>query len=174
MKKCKILNNIRLTFLSAVVLTLTACAASPVQPDVLAIGKQAAKAYQDKNWALAEQKYSYLISQSPNVAEIWFRLGNIYAYTNKPEKAIIAYREAVVRQPAYGKAWHNLGLISLKQTTALYLEMLKNIKNSSPLYAQVKQTADALIKILEQRRANSKAATKAKMDTQNMPEAKKE
>ncbi len=174
MNKYKILKNSRLLLFGTVVLTLTACATPPAQPDIFKIEKQAAKAYQEKNWALAEEKYSYLISQSPNVAEIWFRLGNIYAHTKKPEKAITAYREAVIRQPEYSKAWHNLGIISLRQTTALYLEMLKNIKDSSPLYAHAKKTADALIKILEQRREKSKTATEVKPDMQSLPESKKE
>ncbi len=168
MKKYKIITNSRFFLFSIFIVMLSGCAAPPEQPDVFLIQKQAAKAYQTKNWKLAEEKYSYLLSLSPNVVEVWFRLGNIYAHTQKPEKAIMAYREAVVRQPTYDKAWHNFGLMSLRKTTALYLEMLKNMEESSPLYQQAKQTADALIKILEQRRKNNRAAA-TNNSVQNRP-----
>ncbi len=147
--------------LMLVSLMMTACAIQPKQTSVFELEQQASKAYVDKQWKLAEEKYSELISLSPGTAEIWFRLANIYAHTKKPEKAITAYREAIIRKPDYGKAWYNLGVISIQQTTSIYIEMLKHLNPDSKHYKQAKQTVEALINILEQRRAAGRGAKPA-------------
>ena len=147
--KTKNLSNLLIVTIS---LMLAACATQQKQINVFELEEQASKAYVDKKWKLAENKYSELISLSPGTAEIWFRLANVYAHTKKPEKAISAYREAVVRKPEYGKAWYNLGIISLQQTTAIYIEMLKHLKPNSKHYKLAKQMTEALINTLEKRR----------------------
>jgi len=149
-------NKLGHSLLIWVSLMMTACATSQKQTSVFELEHQASKAYVDKKWQIAEEKYSELISLSPGTAEIWFRLANIYAHTKKPEKAILAYREAVVRRPDYGKAWHNLGIISLQQTTSIYIEMIKHLKPSSIHFKRAKQTAEALLSVLEQRRQVNK------------------
>ena len=140
---------------------MTACATQQKQYSIFEIEKQASKAYVSKKWKVAEQKYSELISRAPGTAEIWFRLGNIYAHTKRPAKAVLAYQEAVVRQPEYDKAWHNMGIVSLQQTTSIFLEMLNHLKPDSERYRQAKKTAEELVKILETRRKNTKQPVKA-------------
>lgn len=136
-----------------ITLSMIACAVQPPQQqDVLALEKEADLAYKAKKWQEAEEKYTQLIVLTPNTAEVWFRLGNIYAHTKKPNKAVAAYREAVVRHPAYAKAWNNLGVMSLRQTTALYLEMLTHLEYNSKQYKQAKEIAKGLVELVEKRR----------------------
>ncbi len=146
------MTNIKNILIVLTSVLITACAVQQKKISIYELEQQASHAYVNKKWKVAEEKYSELISISPGTAEIWFRLGNIYAHTKQPEKAISAYQEAVIRRPAYEKAWHNLGLVSLQQTTATFLEMLNHLKPGSARYDKARQTADELIRILERRR----------------------
>jgi len=139
-------------------LMLNACASQPTKPkyDVYKLGGEAEKAYKNKNWKVAEEKYSALILVSPGEAEFWLRIGNIYARTSRPEKAIAAYEEALVRRPGYKKAWRNLGVLSLRKTTHFYMEMLKFLEPESLMYIRAKKTSEVLIKLIEKNQAKNK------------------
>ena len=76
----------------------------------------ASAAYANTDWLTSEKHYSELIRSGPEQALHWYRLGNIYAYTNRPDAAIVAYREAIRLQPEMAEAWYNLGIIQLKQS----------------------------------------------------------
>ena len=141
-------------YVISVFFILSACATQPVETGVsknivFKLGKEAALAYKNKNWKVAEEKYSLLISESPGTAEIWFKLGNIFARTSRPDKAIAAYKEAVVRKPEYEQAWRNLGIISLRKTTHLYIEMLQHLDDSSESYIRAKKTSEVLLKLIK-------------------------
>ena len=128
------------------------------------LGKEAALAYKNKNWKVAEEKYSLLIAESPGTAEIWFKLGNVFARTSRPDKAIAAYKEAVVRKPEYEQAWRNLGIISLRKTTHLYIEMLQHLSDSSESYIRAKKTSEVLLKLIKKNQERTKQKKKGKAD----------
>ncbi|MFK5915016.1 MAG: tetratricopeptide repeat protein [Woeseiaceae bacterium] len=146
-------------------LTLSACAtqmqeSERSQGQLYDLEKEAAKAYKNKNWKLAEEKYGLLISESPKIAEVWYMLGNIYARTARPEKAIVAYKEAVVRRADYKQAWRNLGIISLRTTAHFYIEMLLYLDHESEVYIRAKKTSEILLKLI---RRNQAATMKQKV-----------
>ena len=106
--------------LACVILALLACEQTATKPDaekidLAKVSALAAQAYVEKNWPESEKHYATLTRESPGEAEPWFKLGNIYARTFRPELAVKAYRETLVRDPQNIKAWHNLGVIELRQ-----------------------------------------------------------
>ncbi len=128
--------------------------------DVYALQKVALSSYEKKDWQTAQQALQRLVEINPGNAQLWYKLGNVYARMNLPERAIVAYKEALVRNPEMSKAWHNIGVVSLRKSTRLFIEMLKYIPADDPLYTQAKLTGDALLTILEERRLNANSAHK--------------
>ncbi|VAW90831.1 hypothetical protein MNBD_GAMMA21-2146 [hydrothermal vent metagenome] len=126
--------------------------------DVYALQKVALDSYQKKDWRTAQLAFQRLIEINPGDAQLWYKLGNIYARMNFPDRAIASYKEALVRNPDMSKAWHNIGVVSLRKSTRLFIEMLKYIPADDPLYKQAKLTGDGLLQILEDRRLNPKSA----------------
>lgn len=160
---------IKISFICSLLL-LTACAAQPdgkrqARDLLYKLEKQAALAYRNKNWKVAEEKYGLLISESPNTAEIWFRLGNIYARTSRPEKAIAAYKEAVVRQADYQPAWRNLGILSLRKTAHLYIEMLLHLEHDSESYIRAKKTSEVLLRLIKKNQSKTMIQEAVKAET---------
>ena len=148
---------------------LSACASQPQEPGVSKnlvynLGKEAALAYKKKNWKVAEEKYSRLIAESPGTAEIWFKLGNVFARTSRPDKAIAAYKEAVVRKPEYEQAWRNLGIISLRKTTHLYIEMLQHLDDNSESYIRAKKTSKVLLNLIKKNQQRIMQSKTKKVD----------
>lgn len=130
--------------------------------DLVKLGKEAAAAYDNKNWQVAEKKYSQIISESPGLAEMWFRLGNIFARTSRPDKAIAAYKEAVIRQSDFAQAWRNLGIMSLRQTAHIYIEMLQYLDSETENYIRAKKTGGILLKLIKKNQEKNNQSQKIK------------
>lgn len=87
--------------------------ASPLPPD--ALRQRADVAYAAKDWAAAERDYLTLASSVPASGLAPFKLGNLYIRTGRLAEAEAAYAEATRREPAMTRAWHNLGVVQLRQ-----------------------------------------------------------
>jgi cytochrome c-type biogenesis protein CcmH/NrfG len=142
-------------FLIGAVLTLCAglggCESqSAVKPDEqehidpIVLKQQAEDAYQNKEWGLSEERYGQLAKEMPVEPEPWFRLGNIYARTQRPDLAVSAYREALVRDPRHGRAWHNMGVVQLQQAGRSFSEIQQFADESDPLYQRSREMVDAI------------------------------
>lgn len=117
----------------------------------VAIARQAGEsAYAAGEWAAAEPHYSTLVAAIPQDAELWFRLGNIYARMDRPDAAIAAYREALVRDSDLAKAWFNMGVVQLRQAANSFLKMKVHSPAGDPVAAQGAATYDAIMAILGQ------------------------
>lgn len=76
--------------------------------------KQAESFYLLEDWERAEKIYSQLTEREPVRAEEWFRLGNIYTQTDRPQQAIEAYSEALALSPQSGEIHFNQALAYLR------------------------------------------------------------
>lgn len=92
--------------------------------DLLKIRAAAETAYAAKDYAESEKQYTLLAKKVPVEAENWFRLGNIYARTNRPDAAIAAYRETLVREPENRKAWFNMAILQVKSAVGSLEQLL--------------------------------------------------
>ena len=101
--------------------------------DYLALKEQADKAYNKKNYDVAIKKYLLITKGVARDADSWFKLGNIYARTHRPEQAINAYKESVLRSSDLSKAWHNMGLVYMRQAANAYLSLQKFSKPDDPI-----------------------------------------
>jgi tetratricopeptide (TPR) repeat protein len=146
------------TLLITLLFNLTACNLYGIKEedgessktDLLELQKQADAAYLNDDLVTSERDYEILVQEMPTIALHWFRLGNIYVRTNRPDAAINLYREAVLRNPKYSKAWYNLGIVQLKQTAYSLNEMLLYTDINDPLYNKAKDMLDGIQNIIKQ------------------------
>lgn len=131
--------KLKLSACSIVFFILSGCNIQNLQeskPDLESIvqtEQQASTAYQNEDWKTAEKAYLEITRKAPSQAEPWFRLGNIYARTNRLDEAVTAYRNALLRNSDYSKAWHNLGIVHLRQATTTFKDMLQHTSKDDPL-----------------------------------------
>jgi len=83
--------------------------------DIYDISYKADVAYTNKNWKIAEDNYIQLTRLVPNDARAFFRLGNIYLKQGNADKSVIAYKEAIFRDPEKGKYYNNLAVARIMQ-----------------------------------------------------------
>lgn len=147
-------------FFVALLLLLNLAACDPIgvkkdnkddlKPDLLEIQKQADASYQNNDMAASERDYNILVQELPEIALHWFRLGNIYVRTNRPDAAIKLYREAVLRDPKYANAWFNLSIVQLKQSAYSLNEMLLYVDKNDPMYTKGKDLLNGIQTIIKQ------------------------
>ena len=147
----------RIAIIVGVLIALSGCAASaprPTVPDTPIVGdragleRAAATAYAAQDWAASEHDYSALAAQPGSDAEAWFKLGNIYARTSRPDLAVRAYREAVNRDPKHARAWHNLGLIQLRLARDSFAEVEHNTPPTNDMHPRATELRSALDELL--------------------------
>ncbi len=148
---------IRSEFFIAIILllNLAGCAQTGVKkeeakPDLLELRKQAEASYVSDDLAASERDYQILVQKLPEIAEHWFRLANIYVRTNRPAAAISLYKEAVLRDPTFAKAWFNMSIVQLKQTAYSLNEMLLYTDKNDPMYAKAKALLDGIQSMFNQ------------------------
>lgn len=123
--------------IAAAALALTGCAATghaPSQSTLFSLDNQAELAYTSGNTAKAEELYKALVRSAPNNYEAWFRLGNLYARTDHPDAAADAYQRALTLNSTDPRAWHNLGVIRLRQGWAALIASHSYLPEKDPLY----------------------------------------
>jgi len=160
-----------LVVLVVLVLLLSGCAAfrgGPVEPrtaEIAAAREAGERAYAAHEWDAAEPHYRTLVGAIPQDAELWFRLGNIYARVDKPDAAVAAYREALVRDGDMAKAWFNMGVVQLRQAANSFLKLGAHVDPEDPVTQQGSEAYEAIMAILGRHDgASSAAGTSAEID----------
>jgi cytochrome c-type biogenesis protein CcmH/NrfG len=147
----------RLIFLILIALTLSGCNLLDIKPDkplpeiadFTQLEQHASEAYDNEDWATAETAYKSLIQQLPGDPQPWFRLGNVYARSNKLDAAVAAYREALVRDHKSSKAWHNMGVIQLRQAANTFLEMQQYTEENDPLSIRARYAVNSIANLID-------------------------
>ncbi len=130
----------KLLQLIALVSLLSACVANtPVEQarHLITMDEQAQRYYQAGDYVNALEAYQYLSKEMNTEARYWYFLGNCYARLERPNEAVDAYREALVRRPDDAKAWHNLVLVEAKLLSNTMAEMSQSVAADSPLMKKV-------------------------------------
>ncbi|ABL98920.1 tetratricopeptide repeat protein [Shewanella amazonensis] len=134
----------------ALSLMLVACSSTANKPDhngnpqIMALQSQAEAAYKMAKLDQAESQYLQVLQSVPNYAPAWFRLGNIYTRTGRHDAAIAAYQRCIELEPDNQKAWYNMGLVRLKQSTEILESIERRGDKESPVGRQISALLDAL------------------------------
>jgi tetratricopeptide (TPR) repeat protein len=129
-------------------LLLGACASMPSQsgplPNLLKLRAQARQAYVNGDLTAAQQDYQRLVEAVPQEALYRFRLGNVEARLGRPKAAVNAYRAALLRNPGMARAWHNLGIVRLRQAQAALIQSARLADDNKALATGSTALAQAL------------------------------
>jgi len=125
----------------------------PAPNEVKIIYASADKAYGEKNYKLALFEYLKLSETITTDAIIWFRIGNSYTRLENYNKAVEAYEKAVLLDPRLSKAWHNMGVIQLKQSVNTWRQMLTHISKDDVLYDKALNLSKKLLEIADDKHA---------------------
>lgn len=114
--------------------------------DLVKMHQEAQAAFDSGEHARAETLYKGLLRAVPNDAETWLRLGNLYARTDNAEQAVNAYLTSLSLNSADPRAWHNLGVVRLRQAWTVMLRANGLSATSDPIYGSSSET----LRVLEQ------------------------
>ncbi len=143
-------------------LILTACATSAPTPkattapetvDVENLRRYAEEAYAAREWLKAEAYLVGLTRALPETPDPWFRLGNVYARTDRLAYAVQAYHEALLRAPQHTRAWHNLGIVQLRQARTNFRKLQEHGPADDPLRLRAAQLEQGIIELLGRTRS---------------------
>ncbi len=123
---------------------------------LLDLKRQAAKAYAEDRFADALPIYQELNAAIPGDALLWLRTGNTHARLNQPEDAVRSYREALKIDSGLSKAWHNMGIIQLRQAANSFTRMVEYIDPGDPLYPRAVDLSESTLEILNGRQDDGK------------------
>lgn len=128
------------------------CGGMETRPDsggeeFLKMQREAQAAFDSGENARAEVLYKGLLRAMPNDAETWFRLGNLYARTDNAEQAVNAYLTCLSLNGNDARAWHNLGVVRLRQAWASLLRANTLTAPPEPIYKMSSDMIHALEKV---------------------------
>jgi cytochrome c-type biogenesis protein CcmH/NrfG len=109
--------------------------------------REAQMAYGGAEDERAEKLLQALSRAAPNDSETWFYLGNLYARTNRPEQAVEAYQKALMINRGDSRAWHNIGVVRLREAWAAFIQAFDVSAPDNPLHAKVEALISAMEKI---------------------------
>jgi len=143
--------NIRAACAAAAVIALGAgCAGTESRStgeELVRMQREAQAAFDSGENARAEILYKGLTRAMPNDAETWFRLGNLYARSNNPDQAVNAYLTSLSLNGTNARAWHNLGIVRLRQAWAALLRANGLTSGKEPVHAMSAELIRALEKM---------------------------
>ncbi len=154
----------RIVLLLAVVFFI-GCASSPDLTTLAEWRAKADKAYQEGQYPTALQYYQKLSKAAPSEADIWFRLGNTHARMDQTDEAVKAYREAVLRDNHFAKAWYNAGFNQLRASAQTFSEALRYLPPSDPIFQIAKSYNQQLLQLMEQQNQALEKLSKSKEES---------
>jgi Flp pilus assembly protein TadD len=114
---------------------------------VLTTQDQADAAYRSNDMQHAAALYLQLTKLVPQEADYWYMLGNSYVRTQQPDEAVQAYQQAISRNPNHTRAWHNLGIVRMRQAVAAFVSSASTSKAGDPMYEMSTRLANELARI---------------------------
>lgn len=115
--------------------------------DLVKMQQEAQAAFDSGENARAETLYKGLARAMPNDAETWLRLGNLYARTDNADQAVNAYLTSLSLNGADPRAWHNLGIVRLRQAWAALLRANTLTVPPEPIHAMSAELIHSLEKM---------------------------
>lgn len=137
--------------------------------DVLTTQHDADAAYHAGNLDTAATLYLQLTKLIPQEANYWYLLGNTYVRMQQPDLAVQAYQQAIMRHPKHARAWHNLGIVRMRQAEAAFVSSASTATVADPMHDVSSHLADALATIGKSDPAIEKSSADAAAKTVAIP-----
>ena len=146
----RILTIISLIFM---VPLLESCASHDSKPYQVSFEQveSAMASYGQGDYDEAIRQYEFLTSRVPEDANFWFYLGNAHAKNKAPQKAVMAYQNALLRNKSLGKAWYNMGLLQTQLALRTFIEMTENVPENDPARHLGQEKMNGLLDLLEKK-----------------------
>lgn len=147
---------IKLLLISAVALQIGCAAIKPSSEQVGAetldqlsqLRHKADGAYKEKDYVSALEYYQSLEKLIKNDAQLYFRLGNTHSRLHQPDLAIVAYKKSLLLNPRLSKAWHNMGVIQLRQSANTWVQMVSESAPDDPLLPKAEFYSREILRVL--------------------------
>lgn len=105
-------------------------------------------AYSKQQYQRAVNHYRKISAVVPQDTEVWFRMGNAYNRLGDTENALSAYKEVLVRDSTYSKAWYNSSMIQLKIAAEMFQEAVRYLKSDDPVYIASIRASEELLTLI--------------------------
>lgn len=124
---------------------------------------EADQAYARKDCKAAIPLYRELADNLVENSQVLLRLGNCLVREQHREEAMSAYREALLRDPSFVKAWYNLSYIQAQDLALTVADMSSNVDPADPAAERVRILTDKILAAFKEDRAQASKPT-ASMD----------
>lgn len=132
---------------------LSACAGrSDVRADtdlkqLASLQLKAQQAYVSGHIATAVGDYEQLTQRVPHDAQLWFKLANAYVHSGRINDAGHAYERALTLKHDMAKAWHNLGIVRMRQAEAAFAQSARMSDAAADVKASSQRLADGIAQL---------------------------
>lgn len=130
--------------------------------------KKANSSYKDGMLVEAERWFLNIVADHPNLADAWFKLGNIYYRSGRYAAAVNAYEQVLTNDSSYEQAWYNLALTRVSQSVEVLDQSLPHIASDSPYFNRSITLKERLINRVEEQ-SNSPASEAYVRGDENRP-----
>ena len=110
-------------------------------------------AYAKKQYKRALNHYSKISAAVPQDAEVRFRIANANNRLGNAQAALAAYKEVLVRDNTFSKAWYNSSMIQLKIAAQAFQEATQHLKSNDPVYIASMNAAEELLQLIDESNA---------------------
>jgi tetratricopeptide (TPR) repeat protein len=124
--------------------------------NLVELENKAESAYIAGHLDMAEGLYRELIKNKDNYAPAWFRLGNIYTRSGRLDAGVSAYQRCLQLEQQHTKAWYNLAITRMRQSTDILIEAQKHVDTNS---AAKKQMDDLFLELMRLQTGQVKAGS---------------
>lgn len=101
---------------------------------LLALERDAGEAYAEGRDSAAIPLFVELTRAVPAEPTYWYRLGNVLVRTARYDDAAVAYQHAVAREPGNARAWHNLGIVRMRQAQESFANGVKGATKGDAVF----------------------------------------
>ncbi|MGB1238638.1 MAG: hypothetical protein ACPG4U_10540 [Pseudomonadales bacterium] len=122
--------------------------------------EQAERAYGAAKYDQALDIYRELVRVSPRDAYVHFRMGNSYSRLKLRDKAVASYRKAVQLDAKMSKAWFNMAVTQMQQSSKTWQQMLEFVDADDPLLARAQHYASGMRKLTQREQGDNVQASK--------------
>lgn len=115
---------------------------------LLEIDSKAESAYRSGDDESAAQLYRVLVESTPNESPYWYRLANTLVRVGNYNDAALAYQRTLVLDPKNARAWHNLGIVRLRQAQQSFAQGVENSPAGAAVFEESLRLSSAVFSLV--------------------------